>query len=71
MDFQAALTGIKGNKTARRESLKGEFVFLIPGGKQEDQVFSPYIAISEPDGAIVPWVPTQADLLALDWRVEA
>lgn len=70
--FETALSAAKAMKTITREGWngRGQFVFLIPGQEVEGQKLLPYMALSNADGAIVPWAPSQGDLLGEDWIVE-
>lgn len=84
MNFSEALTLIKEGKKVARSGWngKGMFVFLVPGSTF--QVNRPPLLGIYPDGTtinyhshidmrtvdlkIVPWVPSQTDLLADDWE---
>lgn len=70
--FSEALTAVKDMKTITREGWngRGQFVFLIPGNEVEGQTLLPYLALSNVQGEIVPWLASQGDLLADDWIVE-
>ena len=70
--FSEALTAVKDMKTITREGWngRGQFVFLIPGNEVEGQKLLPYLALSNVQGEIVPWLASQGDLLADDWVVE-
>ena len=70
--FSEALTAVKDMKTITREGWngRGQFVFLIPGNTVEGQTLLPYLALSNVQGEIVPWLASQGDLLADDWQIE-
>lgn len=70
--FSEALAAAKDMKTITRQGWngRGQFVFLIPGNTVEGQTLLPYLALSNVQGEIVPWAPSQGDLLADDWIVE-
>ena len=70
--FSEALAAAKDMKTITRAGWngKGQFVFLVPGSDVEGQKLLPYLALSNVDGAIVPWLASQGDLLGDDWQVE-
>ena len=86
MDFSEALQAIKSGSRMRRAGWngKGMFVFLVPGS--EFRVSRPpllgiypegteiryhaHIDMRTATGEIVPWVASQADLLADDWEWE-
>ena len=58
----------QGKKTARNE-WNGENQFLkmqLPDENSKMQ--RPYVYISPVDGKLVPWLPSQSDLLAEDWH---
>lgn len=69
--FSAALDAAKEGKAIAREGWngKGMFVFLIPGNEAEGQKFLPYLAMSTVQGDVVPWLASQTDILAEDWRI--
>lgn len=83
--FETALAGIKrGEKWARRGwNGKGAFVFLVPGSRFQVSraplldhlpegsivTYRPHIDMKAADGAVVPWLASQTDLLADDWEV--
>lgn len=70
--FSEALAAAKDMKTIAREGWngKGQFVFMIPGNELEGQKFLPYLALSNVQGDIVPWLPSQGDLMGDDWVIE-
>ena len=70
--FSEALTAAKAMKTITRQGWngRGQFVFLIPGQDVGEQKILPYLAMSTVQGAIVPWLASQTDILADDWVVE-
>ena len=70
--FSEALTAVKDMKTITRQGWngKGPFVFLIPGNTVEGLTLLPYLALSNVQGEIVPWLASQGDLLADDWQIE-
>lgn len=85
MTFSEALDCIKDGERVQRAGWngKGMFVFLVPGSTF--QVNRPpllgiypegttinyhaHIDMRTADGQIVPWLASQTDLLAEDWRV--
>lgn len=62
---------------------KGMFVFLVPGSRFEVNrppllgiypqgtsiTYLPHIDMRTPQGTIVPWLASQSDLLADDWKI--
>lgn len=87
MDFSQALLHIKnGGRVARSGwNGKGMFVFLVTGSTftvnrppllgiypEGTQIsYRGHIDMKTADGSVVPWVASQADLLADDWEVVA
>lgn len=85
MDFGEALAALKTGKRVAREGWngKGMFVFLVTGstfkvnrppllgiypeGTEID--YHAHINMKTADGQVVPWLASQADVLAEDWRV--
>lgn len=83
MNFSDALEWIKRGEKASRKGWNGSdmFVFLVPGstfkvsrppllgiyeeGTEVD--YHPHIDMRTADGQIVPWLASQADMLAEDW----
>lgn len=84
MRFSQALEYILGGEKVEREGWngKGMFIFLVPGstfkvnrppllGIYPDGTeinYHAHIDIRTADGQIVPWVASQTDILADDWR---
>ncbi|HRV01153.1 MAG TPA: DUF2829 domain-containing protein [Mesotoga sp.] len=85
MDFQNALTNLKvGNKVARNGwNGKDMYLYLVRGGKFNvnrepllthlgygtEATYRDHIDMKTADGSLVPWVASQTDLLADDWKV--
>lgn len=85
MDFSEALKEIKkGNKVSRAGwNGKNMFIFLVPGSvfqvnrppllgiyKEGDIVtYHAHIDMKTAQGYVVPWLCSQADMLADDWGV--
>lgn len=85
MDFSAALRLIKNGNRLRRAGWngKGMFIFLVPGStfkvsrppllgiyaEGTEIRYHPHIDTRTVDGAIVPWLASQADLLTEDWEI--
>ena len=84
MNFGQALAILKQGKRVARQGWngKGMFVFLVPGsefkvnrppllGIYEEGTeikYCPHIDMKTADGSIVPWLASQTDVLAEDWR---
>lgn len=85
MHFEDALYMLKGGQRISRAGWngKGMFIYLVPADtypartKVAAEHFGPmvpyraYIAMKTVDNEVVPWVASQSDLLADDWRVVA
>lgn len=85
VDFSLALQYLKmGKKVARAGwNGKGMFVFLVPGStfkvnrppllgiypEGTEINYLPHVDMKTADDKIVPWLVSQADLLASDWVV--
>jgi hypothetical protein len=85
MNFGEVLERIKAGERACREGWngKGQFVFLVPGstftvnrppllgiypeGTRID--YHAHIDLRNAAGQIVPWQPSQGDVLAEDWAI--
>jgi hypothetical protein len=68
--FAFALGALKNGKKVTREGWngKGQFVALqVPD--EGSKMTLPYLYISTVTGDLVPWLASQTDLLADDWRV--
>lgn len=85
LDFSDALELLKEGYLVTREGWngKGIFLYLVPGSTFEvnraplNEIFDegtvvdyhPHIDMRTADGYHVPWLASQADLLATDWQV--
>lgn len=67
-DFGEALEILKDGGHVSREGWNGKGMYLtlqIPD--EHSKMKQPYIYITPVGGQLVPWVASQADLLATDW----
>lgn len=85
MDFSKALDWIKAGHRVDRQGWNGSgmFLFLVPGSTfgvnrppllgiypEGTRVnYRPHIDMKTAQGDVVPWVASQTDILADDWRV--
>lgn len=85
MNFGEALAALKnGQKVARSGwNGKGMFLFLVPGStfkvnrppllgiypEGTEINYCPHVDMKTADNKIVPWQPSQTDVLAEDWEV--
>lgn len=85
MDFGKAIEALKAGKRVSRAGWngKGMFLFLVPGstftvnrapllgiypeGTQID--YHAHIDMKTAQGYVVPWLASQADMLAEDWEI--
>jgi len=69
-DFGVALQNLKGGNSVTREGWNGPHQFLtlqVPDGNSKMTL--PYIYICTVQGDLVPWLASQTDMLATDWRL--
>ena len=81
LDFGAALNALRDGKRVQRAGWNGKGMWLRYVDLYNDKEFSlresseavgtwlPFIAMKTADNGLVPWVTSQADVLARDWRV--
>lgn len=83
MDFSVALLAIKDGRRVARAGWngKGMFIFLVPGsrfvvnrepllsimGEGTEVTYHAHIDMKTAQGYVVPWLASQADLMAEDW----
>ena len=84
-NFEWALTQLKQGARVQREGWngKGMFLFLVPGSTFEVSRppllgiyplgtvvnYHAHIDMKTADGTVVPWLCSQTDMLANDWRL--
>jgi len=85
LDFSHALAALKLGHRVQREGWngKGMFLFLVPGsvfkvnrepllsivGEGTEVQYHAHIDMKTAQGYVVPWLASQADLLADDWYI--
>lgn len=85
MSFSLALAAVRGGKRVAREGWngKGMFIFLVGGstftvnrepllsilGEGTEVQYHGHIDMKTAQGYIVPWLASQADMLADDWSI--
>lgn len=68
MDFGWALTQVKENKKATRAGWNGKGMWVALQVPDENSKMSQsYLYLKTADGKLVPWLPSQTDLLSEDW----
>lgn len=84
-DFGWALEMLRSGKKVMREGWngKGMFIFLVPGSifkvnrapllgiypEGTEINYCPHIDMKTADGKVVPWLASQTDILAEDYRI--
>lgn len=70
MDFGDALLALKAGFRVARRGWNGKGMYIeLQVPDRHSKMQRPYIYMSPVDGAFVPWVASQSDLLANDWTV--
>jgi hypothetical protein len=79
LSFEPALRKLKDGNRIAREGWNGKGLWLClvkewngnfsGGNLPEDWSVKPFIAIKSIDNGMVPWLPSQTDVLAEDWCV--
>lgn len=85
MNFSVALNALKGGMKVAREGWngKGMFLYYVSEGRYPVKMdaakdiadkdgmvsYGAYIALKTVQGNVVPWLPSQADLLSDDWII--
>jgi len=72
MDFADVVRALKagGRLTRQGWNAPGQWIELqVPDAHSKMQ--RPYVYLSPVDGALVPWAPSQGDMLAEDWEAVA
>ena len=68
MDFSDALVCLKAGKIIRREGWNGKGMWLsVQTPDENSKMTLPYIYMHTAQGALVPWLASQTDILASDW----
>jgi hypothetical protein len=68
MDFSDALLLLKAGKHVERSGWNGKGMWIaqqVPDA--HSKMARPYLYIKSADGLLVPWAPSQTDVLATDW----
>lgn len=68
-DMGEALKRLKNEKKVQREGWNGKGMWLMLQVPDEHSKMSlPYIYMKTADDKLVPWIASQTDILAEDWR---
>ena len=78
LNFGEALNTMRNGECVCRSGWngKGMFLFLIPSGWEftcdiegiEESITEPFICMKTAQGNLIPWLASQADILANDWE---
>ena len=78
MDFGSALNELKAGNKVQRTGWNGKGLWLeLQRPDAHSKMTLPYLYLNYPDdaqntpGARVPWLASQTDMLAEDWRIAA
>lgn len=83
LEFGLVVTGIKLGWRAARKGWNGKnmFIYYVPANEYPAQTqvakaefgemvpYGAYLALKTADGNVVPWLPSQTDILADDWTL--
>lgn len=70
MDFGAALDNLKAGRKVARSGWNGKGMWVhLQRPDANSKMSSPYLYLKTVDGHLVPWLPSQSDLLAEDWSI--
>lgn len=70
LDFSEALYELKRGKKVTRSGWNGKGMWVaLQTPDEHSKMRRPYVYMCPVDGALVPWVISQSDLLAEDWEV--
>lgn len=70
MNFSQALEAIKSGNRVARQGWNGRGMWVhLQRPDEHSKMQRPYIYMCPVDGALVPWVASQSDLLAEDWGI--
>lgn len=70
MDFGEALHALKNGHSVCREGWNGKGMWLaLQTPAEGSKMTLPYIYMRTVQGDLVPWLASQSDMLAEDWRL--
>lgn len=70
MDFRQALEAAKAGKMIQRSGWKGKNMTVqLQRLDEQSKMTLPYLYLLTADRQLVPWLPSQIDILAEDWSV--
>jgi hypothetical protein len=69
MSFSKALQNIKQGQRVTREGWNGKDMYIeLQTPDEGNKMTLPYIYMSTVGGDLVPWLASQTDILAMDWK---
>jgi hypothetical protein len=71
MNFAGALDALLAGKSVSRTGWNAHHQLTLQVPDEHSKMTQPYIYMTTAQGARVPWVASQTDLLATDWQEEA
>lgn len=70
MDFGQALVALHNGGKLARDGWNGRGMWIaLQTPDEHSKMGRPYLYMHPVDGDLVPWVASQSDVLATDWRV--
>lgn len=69
MTFGDALVQLLAGVSVQRTGWNGNHSLTLQVPDSNSKMTQPYIYMTTEQGAVVPWVASQTDLLATDWAV--
>ena len=70
LGFGAALCNLRAGNKVQREGWNGPGQYLeLQVPDENSKMTLPYIYICTVQGDLVPWLASQTDMLATDWRI--
>lgn len=68
LGFSGALVALKAGRKVARAGWNGKGMWIALWCAVPPMTL-PYLYLSTVDGSLVPWLPSQTDILAEDWQV--
>ena len=70
LDFGDALHFLEAGKRLAREGWNGKHMWIaLQVPDPDSKMTAPYIYMRTADGSLIPWLASQSDMLARDWRI--
>lgn len=69
MNIGETIAGLKQGKNFARQGWNGKEMYIsINLPKPQDKITEPFVYMKTADNKFIPWLCSQADLLAEDWE---